>query len=160
MQDDYPKHSFFKVEKVIEKVLKQNNLQDVLYFSRILKHWDVIVGSPLSKKTSPIKLENRVLFIGVADSAYSHTLHFYVPKIIELIASPEICGEGVVKKITFRTVSKPKISNSKQEPLPPAVNQHMLSEPDQTRVEETSLRIKDERLQKQFSRYMGKVISK
>lgn len=160
MSDAYPEHRFFKVEKIIEKVLKQNNLQEVLYFTKIFKYWDVIVGKPLSKKAYPLKLKNRTLFVGVEDSAYSHHLRFYEANIIELIASPEICGDGAVKKIVFRTVPKRVVQSESLEPMGAAEATAVLSDLDKARAEETSLKIKDQRLQKTFSRYMAKIISK
>lgn len=160
MQDDFPGHRFFKVEKVVEKVLKENRLEEVLYFTRILNHWDVIVGNPLSKRAVPLKLVKRVLYVGVVDSAYSHHLRFFEANILELIASPEICGEGAVRKIVFRTVRR-KISNR---PIPehPATpeNSRSLSKAEKSRVEGTARHIKDTYLKKMFTRYMGKVVSK
>ncbi len=82
MLEDYPKHRFFKAEKVIEKVLKQNNLHEMIFFTKIRKHWEVIVGKPLAKKAVPIKLKRQVLTIGVKDSAYSHHLRYFAPNII------------------------------------------------------------------------------
>ncbi len=160
MQDDFPDHTFFKVEKVIEKVLKQNNLEEVLYFSRILNHWEVIVGEPLSKKALPLKLVKRSLYVGVVDSAYSHHLRFFESNILELIASPEICGEGAVRKIIFRIIQKKTVDYQEPEQALPATVQKVLSEPDRERVNETALQIRDNRLQKIFSRYMGKIVSK
>ena len=160
MQEYFPEHQFFKAEKVIEKVLKQNNLQEVLYYTKILKHWEVIVGKPLSKKAVPMKLQKKVLYIGVIDSAYSHHLRFYEPNIIELIASPEICGDGAVKKIVFRIRRKKAKTENLPMPLLEPNNQNTLSEADNMRAEETSLQIKDQRLKKIFSRYMAKTISK
>ncbi len=160
MQEYFPEHQFFKAEKVIEKVLKQNNLQEVLYYTKILKHWEVIIGKPLSKKAVPMKLQKKVLYIGVIDSAYSHHLRFYEPNIIELIASPEICGDGAVKKIVFRTTRKKVNPENLPTPVLQPDNQNTLSVADNLRAEETSLQIKDQRLKKIFSRYMAKTISK
>lgn len=160
MVDDFPDHQFVKVEKVIEKVLKQNNLQELLYFSKILKHWELIVGTPLSKKAIPLKLSRRVLLVGVADPAYSHHLRFFEPNILELIASPEICGEGAVKKVVFKTVqqsafvSRHSNQDVTEKPL------KLISEADKAQIVETARKISDQQLQKVFSRYMGKIVSK
>jgi len=160
MREYYPEHQFFKAEKVIEKVLKQNNLSEVLYYTKILKHWEVIIGKPLAKKAVPMKLKKKVLTIGVIDSAYSHHLRFYEPNILELIASPEICGDGAVKKIVFRITRKKANSDNPPMPLLLTGKQNPLNKADSLRAEETSLQIKDQRLKKIFSRYMAKTISK
>ncbi|NQU64138.1 MAG: DUF721 domain-containing protein [SAR324 cluster bacterium] len=160
MSESYPKHRFFKAEKIIEKVLKQNNLQEVLYYTKILKHWEVIIGKPLAKKAVPLKLQKQVLFIGVIDSAYSHHLRYYEHNIIELIASPEICGEGAVKKITFRTTRKRTDRDHLSEPPTEIENQKPISEANTTRAKETALKINDKRLKNVFAHYMAKIISK
>ena len=160
MPSDFPDHRFFKVEKVIENVLKQNNLQDVLYFSRILNNWKVIIGEPLSKKAFPLKLEKKVLFIGVEDSAYSHHLKYFETNILELIASPEICGDGAVRKVRFRTVEIKNKATSVPVAQPSRKTGQPVNESDRARVDETATQITDRRLQKMFARYMGKIVSK
>jgi len=160
MVDDFPNHRFFKVEKVIEKVLKQNDLQDLLYFSKITNHWEVIVGTPLSKKAVPLKLVRRVLHVGVADAAYSHHLRFFEPNILALIASPEICGEGVVRKVIFKTVQMQARVKRAHESETITKPQNVLCEDDKVRVEKTAKQISDNHLQTAFSRCMGKIISK
>lgn len=160
MADNFPKHRFFKVENVIEEVLKQNDLQEVLYYSKILNHWEVIVGKPLSKKAVPLKLAKKILHVGVADSAYSHHLRFYESSILELIASPEICGEGAVRKIVFKTTRKRTETQPVQKSEAAPKKGKTLSEQEKARVDETASRIGDKRLQKVFSRYMGKIVTK
>lgn len=160
MLDDFPEHRFVKVEKVVEKVLKENNLQDLLYFSRILNNWEVIVGVPLAKKAIPLKLAKRTLHVGVVDSAYSHHLRFYESNIIELIASPEICGEGAVRKIVFKTTQKQINSPSAAAADVPPKVENQLSESEKERVDDTAGQIQDRQLQKIFSRYMGKMVNR
>ena len=67
MIDFAKENEFVKLEKSVEEVLTENNLQSVLYFSKIQKHWDIIVGKPLAAKTSPALLRKQVLTVIVED---------------------------------------------------------------------------------------------
>lgn len=151
---------FFKVEQVVEKVLKKRNQQAILYFSKIFRNWDIIVGAPLAQKTAPQKLTARTLYIMVEDAAYAHHLKYFTKNIIELIASPEICGEGVVKKIVFRVGPKSimrqntaKKKSTLQKPLPIAYK--ILPH-----AQKTAKSINDSKLQRLFASFMSKTISR
>jgi hypothetical protein len=158
MDDPLKNQGFIKAEKVIENVLIQNNKQRILYFSKIRKYWDVIVGEPLSKKTAPGKLVKKTLHVMVMDSAYSHQLRFFEKRILELIDSPEICGESVVKKIVFKVdpdfLTQDKHPKAKQEerpqpPIPPEIFE---------RSEKAESRIRDTTLRNAFGRFMAKTL--
>jgi len=160
MNNTFLEKRFVKVEKIVKKVLIDNNCQDVYFFSRIYKHWDVIVGESLSGKTLPQKIEKKVLHIMVEDAAYSHHLRYYEKNIIDLISSPEICGEGVIKKIVFRVspdsiLDKPKYKEVTQ---PPRTGK--ISESAKKLSDKSSEVIKDKRLKRLFSRLMSKTLSK
>lgn len=160
MPNDFPDLQFFKVEKVIEKVLKENHLQEVYYFTRIVTHWPVIVGEPLARKAVPLKLERYVLQIGVVDSAYSHHLRFYENRILDLIASPEICGENAVRKILFRTIAPDSGPATHPQTTTTPSKHRPMSSAEESRVSKTSGQISDQQLKSFFSRYMGKLISR
>ncbi|MCP4297747.1 MAG: DUF721 domain-containing protein, partial [Proteobacteria bacterium] len=53
-------------------------------------------------------LEKGILTILVADAAYAYHLRFFKSKILDLIASPEICGENIVRDITYFVGPLPK----------------------------------------------------
>ena len=159
MNDFLEGHDFVKVEKTVEEVLTENNLQSVLYFSKIQKHWEIIVGEPLAAKTSPVQLIKKKLIVHVVDAAYSHHLKFFEKNIIDLIASPEICGEGVVNKVIFK-VGKPlkkaldqKSATASDDPkqLHPALDEVAV---------ETAESIEDKKLKASFTRLMSSRINK
>ena len=102
-----------KLHEAVEEVLVENNLQTILYFSKIQKHWDILVGKPLAAKTSPNRLVHKTLYVIVEDAAYSHHLAYFEKNIIDLISSPEICGEGAVDKIRFRVGKRPQMKENK-----------------------------------------------
>ncbi len=72
MNEQFPESRFSKLDKAVENALVENKLQAVLYFRKIFKHWDIIVGESLALKTVPSKLVRKVLYVTVEDAAYSH----------------------------------------------------------------------------------------
>jgi Dna[CI] antecedent, DciA len=155
MNEPSEQKSVTKLEKAVEDVLIENNLQAVLYYSKILKNWEILVGKPLAVKTSPEKLVRKTLFVTVEDAAYSHHLKYYEKQLLDLIASPEICGEGAVKKILFR-VGQPSDTLSAEE------NEVLLESQKYQKIVEvsddalkTSNQIVDKKLKSSFSRFMS-----
>ncbi len=144
-----------KLEKAVEDVLVENNLQVVLYFSKIQKHWDILVGEPLAAKTSPSRLVRKTLYVRVEDAAYSHHLAYFEKNIIDLIASPEICGEGAVEKICFRVENNQgaKTAESAQhnEPGKRVSGTNEISD----KVKKTAEAITDKKLKNVFARFMS-----
>lgn len=149
-----------KLEEAVEGVLKENNLQSVLYFTKIYKHWEIIVGESLAFKTLPAKLKNRTLYVLVEDAAYSHHLKFFERNILDLIASPEICGEGAVRKVVFqvgeKSVIKKKREVFKQETAEETIVEAELHEA----AIATSEKIGDTSLKTIFSRLMSRNLSR
>lgn len=145
-----------KLEDAVEDVLVENNLQAVLYFSKIQKNWSVLVGEPLAVKTSPQKLEKKTLIVAVEDAAYSHHLKYYEQQLLDLIASPEICGEGAVKRVRFR-VGEPSPMASAELEKATAKPEFDRSKPvdlSET-ARDTSECIEDRKLKNSFARYMS-----
>ena len=156
MSNPSTKNDFTKLEGSVEEVLKENKLQAVLYFSRIYKHWEVIVGSPLATKTSPAKLVKKTLIVNVEDAAYSHHLKYYEKKILELIASPEICGKGVVYKIVFQVGKKSILAASKTAAQLQETESASAQNQIKRQAQQTADQITDKRLGLAFSRFMSK----
>lgn len=149
-----------KLEEAVEDVLKENNLQSVLYFTKIYKHWDVIVGESLAFKTIPAKLQNKALYVLVEDAAYSHHLKFFERNILDLIASPEICGEGAVKKVIFQVGEKSVIKNRRKTFKQIENSEDKIEETLHEEAVETSEKIGDKSLKKIFTRLMSKNLSR
>ncbi|MBU2514152.1 DUF721 domain-containing protein [bacterium] len=148
-------NQFTKLEKAVENVLVENKLQSVLYFTKIHKYWEVIVGKPLAGKTSPAKLVKKTLIVMVEDAAYSHHLKYFEKNIIDLIASPEICGEGIVRKVVFKVKEKSLIKQ-KQVAQPESKEQVPIKiKPIKNEAAQTAEIIKDKRLKASFSRFMS-----
>ncbi len=159
MNDISEDSDFVKLEKTVEDVLTENNLQSVLYFSKIQKYWEIIVGKPLAAKTSPIQLHKKKLIVHVADAAYSHHLKYFERQILDLIASPEICGEGVVKKVSFR-VGKTTIASSPKPPQKSQKGSKRISSQVDPKAQQTAENISNRKLKASFARIMSKRLSK
>jgi len=111
----------------------------------------VVVGDSLAEKTSPSRLVRKILYILVQDSAYAHQLSYFTDRLIELIASPAILGEGKVLKIKFRVgeeVKAPEIRIDRKQRLKPLKNDELKM------VTQVSDQIKDKDLRAVFSSYM------
>lgn len=151
---------FFKTEAVIEAALRENNLHDLIHFSKIYKYWDLIVGDSLADKTLPIKLDRGVLWVKVEDAAYAHNLRFYVPTMLDLMASVEICGEGVVRSIRFRVGALHTIWKKAQKPKVEEKKKIVVNKEKKQQSDACSSVIQDRRLKTVFSKLMSKHISR
>jgi len=151
------------IENAIETLLQKNQQQDLLHFTKIRKFWNLIVGEQLFDKIKPQKLLKKTLYIVVEDAAYAHHLKYFEKSILDLIASPEICGESVVTKITFRVGELPKISihelsTKKDESITSEQQSEETSIPHE--VISTAKIISNKELRNRFSKLMKRTIAK
>lgn len=151
---------FFKTEAVIESALREHNLQDLIYFTKVYKYWDLIVGGPLSDKTLPLKLEKKVLWVMVEDAAYAHNLRFYMQTMLDLIASDQICGEGKVKSIRFRVGPIKTVRHQIDIERSAKKRKIEVKEEDKQRSDQCASVIEDRRLKSLFSKLMSKHVSR
>lgn len=149
-----------KANRLIEKVLTDNHLQDVIFFNQILRNWEIIVGKPLATKTSPGKLQYKTLSVWVEDAAYAQHLKYFEGKILDLISSPEICGENRVLKIKFRVGEIKSPQAEKKVPDSQQLIQKSIPQPIQKQAEECAENIQDQELKTSFARMMAKILSK
>ena len=160
MEDKLLDREVQKVEKILEKVLRDQGRQAILHYAKINRHWEVIIGSSLAKKTAPLKLVRRTLTILVEDAAYAHHLKYFEKTILDLIASPEICGEGAVTKVIFRVGTK-SIMEEHTEQVESNQSQIKKEVPKiLAAARETASNINDQRLEKAFARCMSKIMTK
>ena len=160
MEDKLLDREAQKVEKILEKVLREQGRQAILHYAKINRHWDVIIGESLATKTAPLKLVRRALTILVEDGAYAHHLKYFEKNILDLIASPEICGEGAVTKVVFRVGTK-SIMKEREEQVKSNQTQIKREMPKILSVaKETASNITDKSLEKAFARWMSKIVTK
>ena len=149
-----------KVEKIVEKVLREQGKQAILHYAKINRHWKVIIGESLAKKTAPLKLIRQTLTILVEDAAYAHHLKYFEKNILDLIASPEICGEGAVTKVLFRVGTKSTVKEREERVEFTQVELAKVAPEILTAAKETANNINDESLSQAFARCMSKIVAK
>lgn len=160
MIDEFLDSYLIKLDAVLKKHLIDNGLGELVDFSKIFQHWEVIIGTPLAGKTKPIKLEKKVLYILVEDAAYAHHMRYFEKNILDLISSPEICGDSVVRKIRYRVGA---LKESRIDMTIPEIQRKKVIETDpaaSNQAQWVSRQIGDEKLKKRFSRFMAKSTSK
>lgn len=146
-------HPSADLNSSLEKALKDRHLEDLLFYSKILQHWNVIVQEPLSSRTAPYKLEKHTLHVHVEDAAYSYHLKHYEKQILDYIRA--VIQSRQVQKIRFSvgplnktTAPSPQINDSK--------NPETQATPITKETENTSRLIQNERTRIRFSRWMNK----
>ncbi len=117
-----------RIDKVLQKTLRNMDLDAKLEGYRIWLLWRDIVGEQVARKTQPEKLRNRILFIRVSSSPWMQQLQTMKPMLLERIHKT-IQG-GAIRDIRF----------SLGEVIPP--NPALLSI--QPKVEPKEIRLSDE----------------
>ncbi len=160
MNSDWRKNNLATTEEAVENFLIERQLQSVIYLAKIIKHWKMLVGEPLSRKTAPVKLEGKTLVVTTQDAAYSHYLKFSKKNMLNLIASPAICGVGAVDDIQFRVgkVVAPKTASEIEKKREKKVVRIDGKSRDQ--AQKCSRTIQDEKLRKAFSNLMANMVAK
>lgn len=149
-----------KAGKLIEKVLTANQLQSIIFYNKIIQHWEVIVGIPLAAKTSPAKLYKKSLTVLVEDAAYAQHLRYFENKILELISSPEICGENKVLKIIFRVGKIKPREQIERIVQPHPLPKNQITEKSLKTADKCAEKIQDKVLKQSFARLMAKSLDK
>lgn len=150
------------IESALESLLKKNQHQDLLHFTKIRKYWNLIIGEQLFEKIKPQKLVQKTLYILVEDAAYAHHMKYYEKSMLDLIATPEICGESIVSKIIFRVGKLPATLDQK---LPAQTAKSSATEKKSTHevatpqeVTSTAKIIGNPELRERFSKLMKRII--
>jgi predicted nucleic acid-binding Zn ribbon protein len=90
---------FQDIQKVLNKVLKNYNLEKDVKKEQIFENWEIIVGKNLSEKCTPIKQEENVLFLKAKNSVWSNELKLRQKDLLSLIH--EKTGNKIIKKLRF-----------------------------------------------------------
>jgi len=149
--------NLFTLSTALKTAIKSPVLTELHHFRMIQKYWGLIMGSEhLAEVITPFKLSQKTLFVLVADAAYSEHFSYYIEKLIALIASEPICGEGKVTKVRFRVGSMPEKPTLSIVPKP-AKTTVILNTDTLKQVEETASSIKDHDVRDSFTRWMKKI---
>ena len=88
------------IGSVIKSVVSGLNIESKINSSRLFNHWQEIVGSEISSKAKPEKLNKGLLFVSVTTSTWANELSLMSNQLIDRINS--YIGKKIVKEIRFR----------------------------------------------------------
>jgi predicted nucleic acid-binding Zn ribbon protein len=120
------------IHSILEKTLKDLEIDVSLKGYSIWGAWKEIVGNSVARQTQPRAIRNRILFIDVSHSTWIQQLQFLKPKLLEKLN--DFLGESPIQDIRFKLgkVSSPppipsKISHWREEVLDEETLQQMES---------------------------------
>jgi hypothetical protein len=114
------------IRSILEKTLKNMEIDVPLKTYSILGAWNEIVGESVGVQTQPRSIRNRILFIDVSHSTWMQQLQFLKPTLLEKVNS--FLGEPLIQDIRFKlgkisqTIpAPPKTPSLKDEKLDKAI---------------------------------------
>jgi hypothetical protein len=114
------------IRSILEKTLKNLEIDVPLKTYSILGAWNEIVGESVGVQTQPRSIRNRILFIDVSHSTWMQQLQFLKPTLLEKVNS--FLGEPLIQDIRFKlgkisqTIpAPPKTPSLKDEKLDKAI---------------------------------------
>ena len=85
---------------ILNKVLRDLNIEKRVYQSQALIIWNDVVGEKISKISSPEKVENGILFVGVKSPSWRMELIYLKRDIIHRLNTK--IGVNAIKDIIFK----------------------------------------------------------
>ena len=70
------------ISPALDRILGELGLKQGVLDYQILARWESIVGSPLSGRTRPLRIQDGTLWVYVDNSTLYHHLGYLVPRII------------------------------------------------------------------------------
>jgi len=67
---------------LIDRLSRKSGIFSEIKVRLILKEWEEIIGTPLSKKTKPVALRAGVLYVLCEDPLWAQELRFYTDDIL------------------------------------------------------------------------------
>ncbi len=104
---------------LVSLTLRRTGLGRVVLMSRLLQHWDAIVGSQLAAVAQPEGIRSQVLFITVTDAIWLQQLMFYQSQLLQNIQKE--LGEVSITRLHFSLASSSRPSGAGQERSKPEV---------------------------------------
>lgn len=88
------------VRSVLNKALKDLEIDVPLKVYSVITAWKEIVGENIASQSQPCLIRNKILFVEVSHSTWIQQLQFLKPKILEKIK--DFLGESLIEDIRFR----------------------------------------------------------
>ncbi len=89
--------AFYSLQNVLKKVLRDANLPVNLDAYKIFHLWEEIAGEPLSRQATPVRIDERILWVEVNDPVWLTQLRYMKLDIIKKI-------DRRIKKGVFRDI--------------------------------------------------------
>lgn len=94
------KNNAVPIKNIINNILSKHNPAEISVEENILQKWHQIMPVNAHKFTAPKSIKNKVLIIGVSNSAWLHQLTMQKKEILAKIK--QIAGEEKIKNICFK----------------------------------------------------------
>jgi predicted nucleic acid-binding Zn ribbon protein len=89
-----------KIGDVIKEYLEESGLNHKLNKSRIINHWEELVGKAVAKRTKSVYIKNKTLFVSFNSSVVKNELMMMRQQIIDTLN--EYAGETIIENIVIR----------------------------------------------------------
>lgn len=103
---DFKRLNYAELDKLDAHDIKRDQMQSFYQtfdFFDLIKAWPDLVGPKLATVTSPLKIGNGTLFVISAHAAFSDTLSYTTPMILEKIFIQFPNLKKVIKGISYQT---------------------------------------------------------
>jgi predicted nucleic acid-binding Zn ribbon protein len=88
---------------LVALTLRRAGLGRVVLMSRLLRHWEEIIGPQLAAVAQPEAVRSRVLFVTVTDDIWLQQLMFYQSQLLQNIRN--VLGEVSITRLHFSLAS-------------------------------------------------------
>jgi predicted nucleic acid-binding Zn ribbon protein len=89
-----------KIGDVIKEYLEESGLKRKLNKSRIINHWEELVGKAVAKRTTSVYIKNKTLFVSFNSSVVKNELLMMRQQIIDTLN--KYAGETIIENIVIR----------------------------------------------------------
>ncbi len=132
------------IRSILEKTLKNLEIDVPLKTYSILGAWNEIVGESVGVQAQPRSIRNRILFIDVSHPTWMQQLQFLKPTLLEKINT--FLGEPLIQDIRFKLGKISPIMPAY--PKTPSLKDEKLDTPTLDRIESLLQEIDDKEVRK------------
>jgi hypothetical protein len=132
------------IRSILDNTLKALEIDLPLKAYAIWGAWEEIVGETIALQTRPRSIRNRILFIDVSHSTWSHQLQFLKSNLLEKMN--EFIGEPYIQDIRLKVGKIPPGRSPSSKP--PSIEEEPLDEDTLKRIESLLEEIEDREVRK------------
>jgi hypothetical protein len=89
-----------RIDQILVAQYRGTPIQPIVDLARLVNAWDELQGEPWGSASWPLRLQNGILFVGVADASWAQRLAYDSRKIVRRVE--QLLGYGV--KLRHRIV--------------------------------------------------------